>query len=85
LTATINSASSTLVGTVDTALTYNQIENSTYFKFFSNQPGLTGTMKHDVQVFSGAFTTPSTKAVWTVTLLSCTQKYRDWIPASTPV
>lgn len=42
-------------------------------------------IKHNVRITSGSFTTPSAIAVWTVNLLTCNQKYRDWITAKSPV
>ena len=84
--AGINSASSSIIGgPINTALTYDTSVNATHFKFFSNQPGLSGVLKHDVQISSGAFTTLSPGAVWTVNVLNCNQKYRDWVIEKSPV
>ena len=86
ITATINTATSTIVGgPILSANTYDLAINSTYFKFFSNQPGLSGVLKHDVSISSGAFATPSAIAVWTVNVYTCSQKHSDWITAKIPV
>lgn len=49
ISVTIDSDASIITGApINSALTYNTVINSTYFKFFSNQPGLSGVIKYNV-------------------------------------
>ena len=59
--------------------------DETHFKFLSNQPTLSGTLKYDVNIESSSIILKSPATIWTVNVRTCTDKYEDWVTAQNPV
>lgn len=72
IVAVLDSEATTITGgSIDSTLTKIVIIDETSFKFFSNQPGLSGTLKYDINVVSDAFASPSPITTWSVNLRTC--------------
>ena len=59
--------------------------DETHFKFLSNQPTLSGTLKYDVNIESSSIILKSPATIWTVKVRTCTDKYEDWVTTQNPV
>ena len=59
--------------------------DETHFKFLSNQPTLSGTLKYDVNIESSSIILKSPATIWTVNVRTCTDKYEDWVTTQNPV